>query len=94
MKLLIYLLLMIKLQNHQMKIITTLHGTDITVVGNDPSYLPIVKFSIENSDGVTAVSEYLKQRTYKEFAIKSDIRVIHNFINPEEFSGKKAYEIS
>jgi N-acetyl-alpha-D-glucosaminyl L-malate synthase BshA len=61
--------------------ITTLHGTDITLVGNDRSFLPITKFSIEQSDGVTAISHYLKQRTVEEFDIKRPIEVIPNFVN-------------
>ncbi len=63
--------------------VTTLHGTDITLVGADPSFRRVVKFAIENSDGVTAVSEYLKNRTAEEFAIRREIRVIPNFIEPE-----------
>jgi L-malate glycosyltransferase len=61
--------------------ITTLHGTDITLVGNDRSYLPITRFSIEQSDGVTAISNYLRDRTLKEFEIKRPIEVIPNFVN-------------
>ena len=61
--------------------ITTLHGTDITLVGNDRSYLPITRFSIEQSDGVTAISHYLRDRTLKEFEIKRPIEVIPNFVN-------------
>ena len=61
--------------------ITTLHGTDITLVGNDRSYLPIVRFSIEQSDGVTAISNYLRDRTVREFEIKRPIEVIPNFVN-------------
>src|SRR5579863_6108869 len=61
--------------------ITTLPGTDITLVGNDRSYLPITKFSIEQSDGVTAISHYLKQRTIEDFDIKRPIEVIPNFVN-------------
>ena len=63
--------------------ITTLHGTDITLVGQDPSYLPITKFSIEKSDGVTAISADLKRQTVEVFNIQNEIRVIHNFINTE-----------
>src|SRR5271168_5555053 len=61
--------------------ITTLHGTDITLVGSDRSYLPITRFSIEQSDGVTAISHYLRDRTLKEFEIKRPIDVIPNFVN-------------
>lgn len=62
------------------KIITTLHGTDITLLGSDPSYSEIVAFSIEQSDGVTAVSESLKTDTYAALPLKRDIRVIPNFL--------------
>jgi len=61
--------------------ITTLHGTDITLVGADPSYLPITKFSIEQSDGVTSISEDLRRHTNEVFGISNEIRVITNFIN-------------
>ncbi|HYA97740.1 MAG TPA: N-acetyl-alpha-D-glucosaminyl L-malate synthase BshA [Methylomirabilota bacterium] len=61
--------------------ITTLHGTDITLVGSNRSYLPITRFSIEQSDGVTAISQYLRQRTLQEFDIKRPIEVITNFVN-------------
>lgn len=66
-------------------IITTLHGTDITLVGRDPSYKHVVEFSIDKSDGVTAVSEYLKRETYEHFEIEQDIEVIPNFIDLERF---------
>ena len=65
-----------------LKTVTTLHGTDITLVGADPSYRRVVKFAIEQSDGVTAVSNYLKNKTIEEFDIKREIRVIPNFIDP------------
>jgi N-acetyl-alpha-D-glucosaminyl L-malate synthase BshA len=68
--------------------ITTLHGTDITLVGNDRSFLPITKFSIEQSDGVTAISQYLKQRTVEEFDIKRPIEVIPNFVNCDLYCRK------
>ncbi len=65
--------------------ITTLHGTDITLVGKDPSFEPVVTFSINESDGVTAVSESLKNDTYDEFEIISKIEVIPNFIDLARF---------
>lgn len=65
------------------KIITTLHGTDITLVGLEPSFLPLVKLSIEASDGVTAVSRFLKEKTITNYHIDKDIEVIHNFIDAE-----------
>jgi len=61
--------------------VTTLHGTDITLVGADPSYLPITRFSIDQSDGVTAISNYLKQRTLEVFDVRTPIEVIPNFVN-------------
>src|SRR6202045_332170 len=61
--------------------ITTLHGTDITLVGSNRSYLPITRFSIEQSDGVTAISSYLQQQTVRDFEIKRPIEVIPNFVN-------------
>jgi len=63
--------------------VTTLHGTDITLVGLDRSYLPITRYSIEQSDGVTSISKYLRDRTFKEFDIKNHIEVIYNFVNCE-----------
>jgi N-acetyl-alpha-D-glucosaminyl L-malate synthase BshA len=69
-------------------VVTTLHGTDITLVGKDLTYKPVVTFSINQSDGVTAVSEYLKQDTYKHFEITKDIRVIPNFVDMNRFKLK------
>ena len=68
--------------------ITTLHGTDITLVGSNRSYLPITKFSIEQSDGVTAISSYLLKQTIKEFDIKHPIEVIPNFVNCDLYTRK------
>ena len=62
-------------------IVTTLHGTDITLVGKDKSFTPVIEFSINKSDAVTAVSHSLKSDTYEHFHIKRDIEVIHNFVN-------------
>lgn len=70
--------------------ITTLHGTDITLVGSNRSYLPITRFSIEQSDGVTAISHYLKKRTVDEFEIKRPIEVIPNFVNCDLYCRTKA----
>jgi len=67
-------------------IITTLHGTDITLVGKDPTFEPVVSYSINESDGVSAVSESLKQDTYKHFKTQAEIKVIPNFIDFERFS--------
>ena len=65
----------------RLKTMTTLHGTDITLVGADPSFHRVVRFAIEKSDGVTAVSNYLMKRTIEEFDIQREIRVIYNFID-------------
>jgi N-acetyl-alpha-D-glucosaminyl L-malate synthase BshA len=67
--------------SRRLKTITTLHGTDITLVGADPSFRRVIKFVIEKSDGVTAVSRYLKSRTISEFDIRREIRVIYNFVD-------------
>ena len=69
-------------------VVTTLHGTDITLVGKDRTYKPVVTFSINKSDGVTAVSEHLKRDTYEFFEIETDIKVIPNFIDLNRFSLK------
>ena len=69
-------------------VVTTLHGTDITLVGKDRTYKPVVTFSINKSDGVTAVSEHLKQDTYEFFEVENDIKVIPNFIDLTRFSLK------
>ncbi len=72
-------------QGRYVPVITTLHGTDITLVGSDKSFAPVVEFSINKSDGVTAVSESLKQDTLSKFNISTDIKVIHNFIDFARF---------
>lgn len=69
-------------------VVTTLHGTDITLVGKDRTYKPVVTFSINQSDGVTAVSENLKKDTFDHFDVTNEIRVIPNFIDLERFSHK------
>src|SRR5215471_10974671 len=65
--------------------VTTLHGTDITIVGADRSYLPVTRYSIEQSNGVTAISNYLKKRTLQEFDIRNPIEVIYNFVNCDTY---------
>lgn len=70
-------------------VVTTLHGTDITLVGKDASYEPVVTFSINQSDGVTSVSEDLKRETYNSFKITREIEVIPNFIDLEKFKKQK-----
>lgn len=72
-------------QDCDVKIVTTLHGTDITLVGLDPSFLPLVRFSIEESDGVTAVSKFLCQKTLANYHIDTDIEVIYNFIDTTRY---------
>ncbi|HTD40432.1 MAG TPA: N-acetyl-alpha-D-glucosaminyl L-malate synthase BshA [Mucilaginibacter sp.] len=69
-------------------VVTTLHGTDITLVGKDRTYQPVVTFSINKSDGVTAVSEHLRKDTFEFFEIENEIRVIPNFIDLTRFSLK------
>jgi N-acetyl-alpha-D-glucosaminyl L-malate synthase BshA len=69
-------------------VVTTLHGTDITLVGKDRTYKPVVTFSINKSDGVTAVSEHLRKDTFEFFEIENEIRVIPNFIDLTRFSLK------
>ncbi len=73
------------LGNHTPKIITTLHGTDITLVGQDPSFYDMTRFSINASDGLTAVSNYLADETKEVFNISKEIRVIHNFFDSKRF---------
>jgi len=84
-------------EERDLKIVTTLHGTDITLVGQDPSYFTLTKFSIEQSDAVTAVSAFLREETYKAFGCAGcDVMVIPNFINPADYhpatdaSGRRA----
>ncbi|MEO5893828.1 MAG: N-acetyl-alpha-D-glucosaminyl L-malate synthase BshA [Ferruginibacter sp.] len=69
-------------------VITTLHGTDITLVGRDKTYRPVVTFSMNESDILTAVSENLREETYKNFHIEKDIEVIHNFVDVKRFNKK------
>ena len=72
----------LKSKNIDLPFITTLHGTDITLLGKDKSYQPVIEFAINQSDAVTAVSESLKQDTYQFFNVEKDIQVIPNFIDP------------
>jgi N-acetyl-alpha-D-glucosaminyl L-malate synthase BshA len=69
-------------------VITTLHGTDITLVGRDKTYAPVVAFSINQSDAITAVSQNLRDETFKTFKIEKNIEVIHNFVDVQRFSRK------
>ena len=78
---------MLRAQKRDVKVITTLHGTDITIVGQDPSFNAITKFSIERSDRLTAVSEFLRRETYNAFGCTAcDVAVIHNFIDPSVYN--------
>lgn len=79
----------LKTEGIYVPVVTTLHGTDITLVGKDASYEPVVTFSINQSDGVTAVSEDLRKETYASFRITNDIEVIPNFIDLEKFKKQK-----
>jgi N-acetyl-alpha-D-glucosaminyl L-malate synthase BshA len=71
------------------KIVTTLHGTDITLIGQDRSFYSITKFTIEASDGLTAVSKYLEAKTYETFKINKKIEVIPNFVDTDRFNPEK-----
>ena len=75
----------LKTKGKNIPVITTLHGTDITLVGKDPTYAPVVTFSINQSNAVTAVSQNLKDETYKSFVIDKEIRVIPNFVDTSRF---------
>jgi N-acetyl-alpha-D-glucosaminyl L-malate synthase BshA len=79
----------LKTQGILMPVVTTLHGTDITLVGKDPSYEPVVTFSINQSDGVTAVSNDLKRETFEHFRITQEIEVIPNFVDLAKFKKQK-----
>jgi L-malate glycosyltransferase len=73
------------LGERRIPIVTTLHGTDITLVGSDRSYLPIARFAIDQSDGVTAISNYLREVTLREFSLSRPVEVIRNFVNCDVF---------
>src|SRR5688572_11928282 len=75
-------------QGKMIPVITTLHGTDITLVGRDKTYSPVVTFSMEESDILTAVSENLKEETYRNFTIDKPIEVIYNFVDVKRFHRK------
>jgi N-acetyl-alpha-D-glucosaminyl L-malate synthase BshA len=79
----------IRKTNGDLKIVTTLHGTDITLVGLEPSFQPLVKFSIEESCGVTAVSRFLKEKTITNYNIEKDIAVINNFIDSKLYKPRE-----
>lgn len=75
-------------QGKRIPVITTLHGTDITLVGKDQTFAPVVAFSINQSDAITAVSYNLRDETYHTFNIQKEIKVIHNFVDTERFRKK------
>ena len=75
-------------EGKKIPVITTLHGTDITLVGKDKTYSPVVTFSMNESDALTAVSQNLKEETLNNFVIKKDIEVIHNFVDVKRFHKK------
>lgn len=68
-------------QSHPIKVVTTLHGTDITLLGLEPTFLPLIRFALEQSDAITAVSNYLREKTVQSFTPNHDIRVIPNFVD-------------
>jgi len=74
-----------KICNNSAKVVTTLHGTDSYLVGSHPSYKEVTQFSMQQSDALTTVSEYLKERTMTEFDISREIKVIPNFVDPQRF---------
>lgn len=78
----------LKKEGKQIPVITTLHGTDITLVGRDKTYAPVVTFSINESDAITAVSNNLRDETFSHFAIEKEIEVIYNFVDVSRFSRK------
>jgi L-malate glycosyltransferase len=78
----------LKKEGKEIPVITTLHGTDITLVGRDKTYAPVVTFSINESDAITAVSQNLKEETFKHFKIEKEIEVIVNFVDVSRFNRK------
>jgi N-acetyl-alpha-D-glucosaminyl L-malate synthase BshA len=79
-------------RGRRLPFVTTLHGTDITLVGLDRSYLPITRYSIDQSDGVTAISNYLRDRTLRVFDVKTEIEVIYNSVNCDVYTRIKDAE--
>jgi N-acetyl-alpha-D-glucosaminyl L-malate synthase BshA len=77
---------MLAARGRRLPFVTTLHGTDITLVGLDRSYLPITRYAIQESDGVTCISNYLKEETVKHFGITKPIEVVPNFVNCDEYA--------
>ena len=77
------------LGHERIRTVTTLHGTDSTLVGLEPSFLPLMKFTLEHSDGVTAVSNFLREKTLSTYQLDIDIEVIHNFIDTKAYEPKE-----
>ena len=77
---------MLAVRGRRLPFVTTLHGTDITLVGLDRSYLPITRYAIQESDGVTSISQYLKTKTVEDFGIERPIEVITNFVNCDVYT--------
>jgi len=73
-----------------LKVVTTLHGTDITLVGSSPSFKPVTEFSIDQSDAVTAVSAYLRDETYRQLTLRKEIDVVYNFVDPVRHRSRPA----
>jgi len=83
---------MLASKGRRLPFVTTLHGTDITLVGLDRSYLPITRYAIQESDGVTAISNYLKEKTVESFGVVRDIQVVTNFVNCDVYTPIKDEE--
>jgi N-acetyl-alpha-D-glucosaminyl L-malate synthase BshA len=81
-------------EDYRIPVVTTLHGTDITLVGNAPSFMPITKFILKKSDAVTAVSQFLKGETLRVFGVERDIDVIPNFVHDDFFKCSEPFESS
>src|SRR6202790_2080784 len=77
---------MLAARGRRLPFVTTLHGTDITLVGLDRSYLPITRYAIQESDGVTSISEYLRDKTLVDFGVTRDIAVVPNFVNCDVYA--------
>jgi N-acetyl-alpha-D-glucosaminyl L-malate synthase BshA len=81
------------IEGRRLPVVTTLHGTDVTLVGMDPSYLPITRFSIEKSDGVTSISEHLRRQTAGVLGVRKPIQVIPNFVNCDLYRPERDPEL-
>ena len=81
---------MLREGNADVRVVTTLHGTDITVVGAEPSYFRVTQFSMQSSDRLTAVSQFLKERAEATFGTTKPIEVIYNFVDPKVFAPRRS----